>query len=412
MLGGNEQGGTAGTAEDYFRGLSPVDQLKAKRELANKRKYSPMEASANLQKTLTDLAYSTPVVANAMSIRDAFEAKERAGQTSDPIGKKQAEAESAAAALSAFLPFGIGKPAAGSASRFGVFVPVKEGKTAERAKSMFDELADEIGPDAANKAVHDETGTVFGAGGDLYDPVSDVSSQVKRSFQGGDVAPLSDVLEHPELFAKTPYMRDVPVNFTSEKTLSDVPIARTLPEGGYKITEGLNPKQMKERLSKLNQYTVSEKENFPAAARHVESQQLQELDDTIARTHELKDAGLLFDDDATDAYLAQLTKQRADMEKLLRGETEGVELVTTGNRWKNKDLKSPLRNQLLHRSAGTIDAMANKARVHNDTGYPFRQSLPMNERLVLPQSKAAEDFSAMLKRWRQFGAGRGRSNMK
>lgn len=118
--------------ERYFQNMSPVDQLKFERQLANKRVYSPQEAEQNITNTLVDMAYSTPYLANAMSIRDAYEAKERA-RNAEPGSRErqQAEAESAASALSAFLPFGIGKPAAGSASRFGVFAG-PTAKTADR----------------------------------------------------------------------------------------------------------------------------------------------------------------------------------------------------------------------------------------------------------------------------------------
>jgi hypothetical protein len=207
MLGGNSETGVS-TEEDYFRQMSPVDRLKFERELANKREYTPAEASKNIEDALTGLAYSTPGVANAMSIRDAYEAKERAGK-SEPGSRErqQAEAESAMSALSAFLPFSLGKPSTGSASRLGVFAG-PAAKTADQDALALAQRMEKAG--AGRDEIIDATNWFKDVDGKWKFEIDDSSMTAMITPAGyPSFRDITKTVKHPELFKAYPQLRDI-----------------------------------------------------------------------------------------------------------------------------------------------------------------------------------------------------------
>lgn len=103
--------------EEYLQTLGPVDLLRLRTALQNKRVYSPGEAAANRRQTGADLLYATPL-GNALSLRDAMESKWRAQQLEaqgDAEGARREYANAAASTGMGFLPgmgrIGLGKTA-------------------------------------------------------------------------------------------------------------------------------------------------------------------------------------------------------------------------------------------------------------------------------------------------------------
>ena len=264
--------------ERYFQSMSPVDQLKFERELANKRVYSPQEAEQNITNTLVDMAYSTPYLANAMSIRDAYEAKERA-RNAEPGSREQqqAEAESAASALSAFLPFGIGKPAAGSASRFGVFA----GPTAKTADHAALTKAQEMKAQGASRAdIWRETGWDLEKADQIPRFEIDDSSMtinVPKNQLSGEYGSYKKAIDHPELFEAYPPMQRSRITFDHRKSDSsifmDKPSANAWDQKQYDTDIGVHgrvrsdrtqrkPRQIRDQTVHELQHNVQGREGF------------------------------------------------------------------------------------------------------------------------------------------------------
>ncbi|HEY6861660.1 MAG TPA: hypothetical protein VI358_17985 [Pseudolabrys sp.] len=96
--------------EQYYNSLSPVDALKLRTELQNKKQYTPEQAQANLQQLGMDALYASPV-GNVLSLRDAMEGKWRGQQLEaqgDTEGARREYANAAASAGMGFLP-GMGR---------------------------------------------------------------------------------------------------------------------------------------------------------------------------------------------------------------------------------------------------------------------------------------------------------------
>lgn len=132
-----EQGGMAVSEEDILLGFNPIDEL---RRTVNAQSYTPEQAAENRQKTVMELLYSSPI-GNALSARDALEAKWRGQELEaggDQEGARKAYAEAAMNTGMAFLPgmgrIGLGRGAdtAATAGKDAAFaIPVWHGSPHE-----------------------------------------------------------------------------------------------------------------------------------------------------------------------------------------------------------------------------------------------------------------------------------------
>ena len=107
---------SAATPEDeYLQRMNPIDALKLRVQLANKRRYSPEEAAANRKQTLTDIGYITPIIGNIMSGMDVPKFAKDAATNPDAHEARKSALFTELSALGAItgLPFGqIAKNAA------------------------------------------------------------------------------------------------------------------------------------------------------------------------------------------------------------------------------------------------------------------------------------------------------------
>lgn len=133
--------------EEYLNSLSPVDALKMRTEIANARKYTPAEASANQWQTIKDIAYATPIVGNVLSAMDVpgyfGETKDAAAKGDmDAARKSMIMTELSAIGAIPFLPFGgMERAVKGAGSSTRIFAGPMA-KTADRkALSLAEDLA-------------------------------------------------------------------------------------------------------------------------------------------------------------------------------------------------------------------------------------------------------------------------------
>src|SRR5690606_19036550 len=322
--------------------------------------YTPAEASKNLEDTLTGLAYSTPGVANAMSIRDAYEAKERAGKAEPGSRERQqAEAESAMSALSAFLPFSLGKLSLGGVSRFGVFAG-PAAKTADldalaRAKEMAK-------AGASRDEIWDATGWRWSNEGKWKFEIDDSATRLTpraaeklaktdeglAAYEGN----ISGGFEHPELYAA--YADSAP--FWSDYTLRKGPGGGAYYEDVDKyVAHGRRPEQARSMTLHELQHGVQTREGF-APGGHPES--VKDLPGTRALAdkyyEDMKDIVLL-----PEPQVRAMAEGRAAEEvyKRLAGEVEARNVQTRRNMtaaerratppWKTQDI--PDEQQIITR---------------------------------------------------------------
>lgn len=189
--------------EEYLQNMSPIDALKFSTQLENKRVYSPAQASDNLRQTGMDLLYASPL-GNAMSARDAMEAKWRGQQLEqqgDMEGARRSYAEAAANAGMAFLPgmgrIGLGHAMEDAANSARIFAGPMA-KTADHiALAQAQKLAESGVP---RDQIWNQTGWFIGADGKWRFEIPDNGARLGDQTTRG-LATKFTRLEHPELAA-------------------------------------------------------------------------------------------------------------------------------------------------------------------------------------------------------------------
>lgn len=430
------KGSSATTEMGMLDSMSPVDLLKLRTELENKKVYTPEEAKANQQQTLIDLGYSTPVLSNAMSLTEAIhdrDAADRLAGEGDAEGASRARARAIANTASAFLPSlgGLGGAVEGAGSRAGIFVPVGEGK-ADMARSIYKNAPKSYGrllegegggdvlprSEVANRGLHKTTGMFFGPEGIPKHEISDAGMRMTGKAidaAPGTVMPLGDVMEHPALFADQPWLADIPVNMTAERNASGRPIARMTPDNaGMEFTvrgrKGLD-KQM-EALLKLSQYAISDKAGFAAASRDGLPHRLADIDRTVAAVEDGLKSGRLTSEAVGD-YLGNLHDVQDEIRAAMTGEPAISRILRgagydSSRRPSNSDIKTAVRDWLGTRIAGNDEVNRVKGRfaAGSPKNFPYDVG-SFSDMVVLP--KAGLDDAALsdfLGAWNEFGQGR------
>lgn len=408
---------TLSPEERAFNEMSPVDQLTFERELANKRVYSPEEAKKNIAETLMGLAYSTPGIANSMSIRDAFEAKEAAAKSSDPQEAKRLNAQAVTAALSAFLPFSIGSPSAGSAARLGVFAPVAEGSKASRARSVFKEVADALGPEEANKAVRKETGLLFGPEGALKREIIDnPNMRIKGDFSAGQSAKLDDVIDHPELFQSFPEYRDINVRFISEQP-GRARYSGTDPNtGDFIFDDKFAGDNLRVQIAKNLQYRINKEQGWVNAAREGVNAKVRDANRAIEQVQRAVAEGKLSDDigseyaDFLRRTIAEAKQTRSEL-TVSPGSFAEESGHSVGERLLAKTRRKLEHDFWTKRSAGKQETKQVKYRAYSpERTEEFPAHLEgdrYSKAAVIPHGDMTGDqIAAFVKAWKEYGSGR------
>lgn len=408
--------------EEAFRNLSPVDTIRAERELANRRVYSPDEAARNWEETALGLLYATPV-GNALAARDAMESKwegETLAAAGDTEGARRALARAAASGASAFLP-GMGRlrGAPGAASRAGVFVPVGE-DVAAKVRGGMDELREngitaKTGPARRINEGIRESGGTMSPEGILKREINDAVAEIDmNAVKPGETVPMGAVMNHPELYKLYPDLTQKPVRFMERPTNDYSGIATDDVMGNFTIaprsaygTRNFDT-WLKQNLAKLSQYTIQQKEGFAKAGKHNPEAVDRSIGSVINKVQSLMDTGQLGKEEALK-YLRNLREHSKriafDMKMAREDPLYFDELATKyynqGMTPTQKDIKRAVSHRLNNRIAGNVEArnVLNRAR---DPESPLITNV--NDPLILPPLGA--DIKAFVENWNRYGAGR------
>jgi hypothetical protein len=374
------------------------------------------------------LAYSAPAIGNAMSLRDAIEAKaeaKRLREAGNEEGARRAEAHAAAAAIGAVIPStgGLTGSVENAGSKLGVFAPPTESK-AELARALWQNMPRSYSmgtsPQKLNQAIFKATGdTGFGPEGIPKRWISDTGMSRPVIGEVGKTAPLGAVVEHPALFESLPWTAEIPVKFRSATPEGGnakyyAPFARTGKEGGFEVSTNMKPDELRGQLAKLLSYRIGEKYGFAAAGRHNmygTGGNLEHLD----ATQEAVRQNLLSENPSPGAlpYFERLLKiqdkfaaadKAANTDPMAHPWTAyaGQPGKPLTEREAGKALSMGY-NKLM---AGNAEAqLARMKALHGDTAYPY-EGVNMPELFVLPQNPhdpaALEEF---LRNWSTYGQG-------
>lgn len=167
---------------DPFAGMSPMDALKLRQELAAKYPVSPQQASQNRATTLKDALSVTPVIGQAMS---AYDAGQGAGQAYDAFSQGDIKKGALATALTALSGVGAvtglpwGKAAGDVASEAGRTLNIFAGPTAKTADHAALAKAQELAGAGANRDdVWNQTGWFTGPDGKWRFEIDDSGAQL------------------------------------------------------------------------------------------------------------------------------------------------------------------------------------------------------------------------------------------
>lgn len=419
------QSGTV-SEEDDFRNMSPYDALKLAAE------YQPQltdaQRGANGAQTLQDIARMVPGVSNALSLQDAIHSSGDAANSissGDWMGALKNYGWAGVGLLGALTG---GRPAeaptAGAASRMNVFVPAGESAATKTARDL---KGDPYTP-ATDSRIWKKTGVFFGPGGKPLDEVSDIPMAInEKNFKAGNYLPLSDVIDHPELFKRYPDFADIPVNINDQVTGSNArPIFRTisptdssnLPVGTMSMSDNFastNPLYAKGQIAKLLQYKVNEREGNPVALRHG----YDDIKNTFWNARENIPEGD-FPPMQLDAYKQMLTTSIQRMKDMVNQRSREIrETEPTAS------LSRPLSEAAAmagHKNAGNIDARqvsyrAMKSPQLSQDFYPYLNKdatfssargvrLSPEVSVVPPVNQMSpEDFKQFLNDWYSYGSG-------
>jgi hypothetical protein len=401
--------------------MSPVDLSKLRTELETRQTFTPEQAAANREETAMGLAYSTPVLGNILSIRQAYEdrdladALEAAGELE---AAEQARASAAANVAGGFMPSmgGLGS-VKGAALRPGVFVPI-EASRARTARSLVREMTGN--PEADQRHAMRQLNNVLGEGdrraffgpeGKLKSEISDRNITVSDTrFLPGNETTLGKVIDHPELFAEMPELKNIPVRFGKAGASMGNGVARTTPDGAFELM----PKSydsnkfsgwMKQNIAKLLQYHIGEKAGFAAGTKHDAYALLKELDRTIDDVSAQIDAGKL--GDRARIYLKYLNRNKNEVQREMKQAydnpldefpTLDAKYGGSGQIPARREVSKELSKRLNDKTAGNIEARY----VYDASRFP-RERPNYRGAVVIPPKDA--DLDNFINDWLRYGQG-------
>jgi len=291
-------------AEDYLRtdtrqapepsynpleGMDPIELLK----LRMQGQYHAPSAKSGWE-TAEEVAGMLPVTGNILSAKDAIEVGGSAYQAAREGDWKRAGIEGGVAGLSALgalspLPWGrtAGKVAKEAGNTAAVFLPIG-GKVAERAREMR-------GNDASLEDVLRETGAFFSHEGRPMREVLDRNITLRpTSAAPGDRVPLSEIIDHPELFAERPHYRDIPVHVTDLRTPDGRPhvVSKSGSREFEMALEGGHRGDLRGDIAKILQYRLARDYGLSPSVRHGKGEVGEAVADTMMRASASKGADI------------------------------------------------------------------------------------------------------------------------
>lgn len=388
------------------KGTSPIDDLRESLEMAAADQPSDKKRAENRATTAWDALSVLPVVGNGMSAWDAGEAYTDALQAlggENPNRFKDAALSTGRGLLDTVGMFAgfpwskmAGKAAKGGKDRLNVFVPVEEGKLAERARDIRER-------GASNEAVYDATGLNFGPDGTIRRRIPDNRMDIDMSFDPGDITTVGALINHPTLFRDMPELQNRIVKVTDKATQypgSPMPrgITRTDPETGDFEFSKLSADPYAD-IAKLLQYDINDRAGFSSAGRHS------------------------FGDQVADLWKAELNATRSGADrKAIQAYVDAIEKAKAGVGvgMSNKEKFKDISRKLTDRDAGSTDAkiVRGEADMRGGFGYPYAKNAPwqkgywtmpdFSKLTVLPPKGATlDDMAQFIEDWKRYGAGAG-----
>lgn len=301
-----------------------------------------------------------------------------------------------------------------------VFVPVGEGAKADMAREMWRNLPKNFSrPDKANRAVFENTGSLFTPEGQLVSEIPDVGMGVKRRLPSEGTLPLGDIISHPELFGERPDLAGIPVNVRNiaadqaREGKRYSAYARTT-DAGIELPSNMKAGRILEQMPKILQYKISEGMGGTPAFRHSLTESEQRIADTIAAVAKAREAGAI-PDRVGETYVEKLRKTLGRIEQAHtagRFQSEMSPWLAEGGLEGPQDaarVRKAISLALNNRNAGNWLAQTAQARFRAGGGpeYPFFGT-SMGELTALPPADVAKDPRSLadwLARWRTYGQG-------
>jgi len=202
-----------GGVTDPTAGMSPVDLVRLRAELAAKRQVSPEQRRANLRQTAEEALGIVPVIGNALSARDAVTS---AGDTATALGEGRYRDAAGNAVLTGIgalgavtgLPWGRGaREAAASGSSTARIFAGPSAKTADMSALARAEEMRAAGID--RDVIWRETGWGWGTDGKPRFEIDDSKAAIDLDNLIDENRALGDVLIHPEFYAAYPDAKNV-----------------------------------------------------------------------------------------------------------------------------------------------------------------------------------------------------------
>lgn len=394
---------TGGGELAWLESLPPTERLKLETELFNRRKLTPEQEAENAAKTSNDLLSMLPVVGNAMSAEMMFDQGGQAVEALKGGNLKDAGISSLLAALGgmgaiAGNPLGraASQAAKGGSSRAGVLIPAAEDAAADRARDMRMS-------GRSNQDVWRDTRKLFGADGALREEIPDFPMSVTGAgrLSPNESVPLLDIMSHPALAERAPWLSDVRVRGTSPMPSGEPgKAARTDAAGNFSIPA--NEETARANLAKLLQYRTADESGFAPAMRH----DVAGMRGDIAGSAN-KAASARYESPQDLAALTAYMGEIEDMARLLEG--------TSGSRFGSSYVSA--------RSGGNVDAKQVQRRADApperlENSYPYarnqrglkggadRPAAFEDQIPLLRQDATPEEVRQALLDWYLLGSGR------
>lgn len=382
-------------------GSDPIELERLR--VMNRGTTDPATMAANAETNRAFVLDNTPVVGNVRSAGRALDAgsdlitAKHYGHTGKARRAALTLALETAGALSP-LPWGrsAGRAAAAGKDTANVLIPARESKGTVLAREM---RAEGVPLDT----IHRKTSRVIGPEGAVKYEINDQGMRLRPDLRAGDELPLNKALIHPELFAAEPGLGKRMVRVTDNYDRAGMPVSRTDVDGNLEINPAGDPRG---QLAKLLQYEINRDAGYGQPLRHGATALERGLD----RAREQADRLDAPNRDVIDAYLDQLADVR-----------DAYDLRRSLEQFQKKGPVSDAVLRSVHRNAGNLEGRVAAARA---TGSPEDLRLWPYRRNAIPHTGRGPAFGDVfslppddltdpqmlefIRRWGQFGSGRGK----
>jgi len=382
-------------------GSDPIELERLR--VMNRGTTDPATMAANAETNRAFVLDNTPVVGSVRSAARAFDAgsdlitAKHYGHTGKARRAALTLALETAGALSP-LPWGrsAGRAAAAGKDTANVLIPARESKGTVLAREM---RAEGVPLDT----IHRKTSRVIGPEGAVKYEINDQGMRLRPDLRAGDELPLNKALIHPELFAAEPGLGKRMVRVTDNYDRAGMPVSRTDVDGNLEINPAGDPRG---QLAKLLQYEINRDAGYGQPLRHGATALERGLD----RAREQADRLDAPNRDVIDAYLDQLADVR-----------DAYDLRRSLEQFQKKGPISDAVLRSVHRNAGNLEGRVAAARATATPEdlrlWPYRRNaIPHTGRgpafddifSLPPDDLTDPQMLEFIRRWGQFGSGRGK----